>query len=97
MSTKRKSKRVVGLAVTKKKTLRGTDRTAGEITGMLSEDMFGRLAQSIGEEAFEEFYLELALRMESRLRADEADPTHPEDETLQFLDEYRMTHPEFTK
>jgi hypothetical protein len=97
MSAKRKSKRAVGLTVTKKKTLGNTGRTVDEITGLLSEDMFGRLAQSIGEEAYDEFVLELALRMESRLRTEEADPTHPEDETLQWLDEYRMTHPEFTK
>jgi hypothetical protein len=101
MSTKRKikskSKRAVGLNVTKKKAVRNTGRTVDEIAGMLSEDMFGRLFQSIGPEAFEEFALDLAVRFEDILR-DETDPDYdPEDALLQLLDEYRMTHPEFTK
>jgi hypothetical protein len=97
MSTKRKSKRAVGLAVTKKKTVGNTGKTVAEITGMLSEDMFGRLAQSIGEEAYDEFCLDLAVRFEGFLR-DESDPSYePEHPLLQFLDEYRLTHPEFTK
>jgi hypothetical protein len=41
--------------------------------------------------------LEIAVYAEADMRENaEADPEHPE-ELLQFLDEYRMMHPEFTK
>ena len=104
MSTKRgsksksKSKQTSGRKpVAKKKTLGNTGKTAEEIAGFLTEDFFGRVAQSIGPEAYEAMALNIALETEDTVRGWEADPDHPEDELLQFLDEYRLTHPEFTK
>ena len=99
MSTKRKSpsKRASSMKVAKKKTLGNTGKTAEEIAGFLTEDFFGRVAQSIGPEAYEAMALNIALETEDTVRGWEADPDHPEDELLQFLDEYRLTHPEFTK
>jgi hypothetical protein len=103
MSTKRKSnnksksKRVVGLAVTKKKTVGNTGKTVAELEAFLTEDFFERLGQSIGYEAYEAMALDIAVRCEATMRAEAAtDPEGPE-EMLQFLDEYRLTHPEFTK
>jgi hypothetical protein len=98
MNAKRKSKQKSSpKPVAKKKTLRNTGKTTEEITGMLSEDFFGRVAQSIGYEAYEQMCLNIALETEDTVRGWEADPEHPEDALLQFLDEYRLTHPEFTK